>query len=174
MSDLALLERDGLRPGELLAHLDEQLDSSRRLLASLVAQTDAIRTHQVEAVLARVREIQAEVAARARIELERESLLERAGAALGIAPEAVDVQAMLPLLPPEEREPVLARSAELKGLAREIEQVHQHNRILIRQELAFVDHLLRALSGAPQGGYTADGVAGTPAPVNVATLDFKA
>jgi hypothetical protein len=164
----------GLQPGELLAHLEAQIESSRRLLQALIGQTDAIRDHQVEQVLTRLREIQVEVAGRARLELERGALLERAGAALGLAPEVVDLKAMLPLLPIEEREPALALSAELKGLAKEIERVHAHNRILIRQELAFVDHLLRAMSGTPQGGYTADGAAGTPAPVQMATLDFRA
>ncbi len=164
----------GLRAGELTAHLQAQVESSRRLLQALIAQTDAIRDHKVEDVLLRLREIQVEVAGRARIELERERLLERAGAALGLAPEVVDLNALLPLVPLEEREGAQALSAELKGLAKEIERVHAHNRILIRQELSFVDHLLRAMSGAPQGGYTADGGAGTPAPVRLATLDFRA
>jgi hypothetical protein len=174
VSALATYERGAPRPGEVVAHLETQVESSRRLLAALIAQTEAIREHEVEQVLLRLREIQVEVAGRARIELEREALLERAGAALGLAPEVVDLQAMLPLLPLEEREQATALSAELKGLAREIERVHAHNRILIRQELAFVDHLLRAMSGAPQGGYTADGAAGTPAPVALASLDFRA
>jgi hypothetical protein len=170
----ATVDRRAPLPGEVLAHLEAQVDSSRRLLQALIAQTDAIRDHQVEQVLSRLREIQLEVAGRARLELEREALLDRAGAALGLAPEVVDLKAMLPLLPLEERQPALALSAELKGLAKEIERVHAHNRILIRQELAFVDHLLRAMSGVPQGGYTADGATGTPAPVHVATLDFRA
>jgi len=170
----ATVARGRLQPGELLAHLEAQIESSRRLLQALIAQTDAIRDHQVEQVLTRLREIQVEVAGRARLELEREALLERAGAALGLAPEVVDLKAMLPRLAPGEREPALALSAELKGLAKEIERVHAHNRILIRQELAFVDHLLRAMSGTPQGGYTADGAAGTPVPIQMATLDFRA
>jgi len=166
--------RAPLRPGELLAHLESQVESSRRLLQALISQTEAIRDHKVEDVLLRLRDIQVEVAGRARIELDREALLERAGHALGLAPDVVDLNAMLPLLPLEERAPALALSAELKGLVKEIERVHAHNRILIRQELAFVDHLLRAMSGTPQGGYTPQGAAGTPAPVQLATLDFRA
>lgn len=174
MSALATVDRSAPFPGELIAHLEAQIESSRRLLQALIEQTDAIRAHEVEQVLLCLRQIQVEVAGRARIELEREQLLERAGRALGLAPDVVDLNAMLPLIPLEERRPAQALSAELKGLAKEIERVHAHNRILIRQELAFVDHLLRAMSGAPQGGYTADGAAGTPAPVQMATLDFKA
>jgi hypothetical protein len=174
VSALAAYDRGALRPGELVAHLEAQIESSRRLLQALISQTDAIRDHHVEQVLTRLRDIQVEVAGRARIELDREDMLRRAGAVLGLAPDVVDLKAMLPLLPLEEREPALALSAELKGLAKEIERVHAHNRILIRQELAFVDHLLRAMSGLPQGGYTAEGAAGTPAPVHLATLDFRA
>lgn len=173
MSGLAIVERDGLQPGEVLAHLDEQIASSRRLLQALIAQTDAIRQHEVEQVLMRLREIQVEIGGRARLELDREALLERAANALGVAPATLDIQAILPLLPEHERRPALARSAELRGLAKEIQQIHQHNRILIRQELAFVDHLLRAMSGAPQGGYTPEG-AGTSAPATLATLDLRA
>ena len=32
--------------------------------------------------------------------------------------------------------------------------MHAQNRILIRQELAFLDHLMRLMSGVPQAGYS--------------------
>ena len=36
--------------------------------------------------------------------------------------------------------------------------------MLLRQELAFLDHLMRVLSGTPQGGYSPTGWLGTPHP----------
>ena len=46
-------------------------------------------------------------------------------------------------------------SAELKGLVTETSRVHDQNRLLVRQELSFLDHLMRVLSGTPQSGYSA-------------------
>ena len=35
--------------------------------------------------------------------------------------------------------------------------VDGQNRVLIRQELSFLDHLMRVLSGTPEGAYSAGG-----------------
>ena len=45
-----------------------------------------------------------------------------------------------------------ALSAELRGTLSETARIHGQNRVLIRQELAFLDHLMRVLSGTPEGG----------------------
>jgi hypothetical protein len=58
-------------------------------------------------------------------------------------------------------------SAELRGLLVEIGKVHSVNRVLIRQELSFLDHLMRLLSGAPQAGYSATGWTNAPQSANV-------
>ena len=46
------------------------------------------------------------------------------------------------------------------------------NRILIRQELQFLDHLLRVMSGSPQGAYSRLGF--DPVPQVVTTVDARA
>ncbi|MEN3279641.1 MAG: hypothetical protein V7607_781, partial [Solirubrobacteraceae bacterium] len=46
-----------------------------------------------------------------------------------------------------------ARSAELRGLLAEIARVHGINRALMRQEMAFLDHLTRMIGQEPQTGY---------------------
>lgn len=159
-------------PGELLAHVERQLDSSRRLLQAVLAQSEAIRNQDVAAVLTRLREIQTEMAERHRLEAERGRLLQRAADALAVAPETLDVEAILPLVEPGEREPVRRASAELRGLVAEIGRTHDLNRILLRQELAFLDHLMRAVSGTPQGGYTPSGPSSVPPAY--ASLDMRA
>ena len=64
----------------LLDHLDRQLQSSRRLLAVVIAQGEAIRAQDVEGVLARLGEVQAEMVRRAQIEQERDLIVRTAAA----------------------------------------------------------------------------------------------
>jgi hypothetical protein len=141
----------------LIDHLRMQVASAQRLLQVLLAQRDAIRKQDAEGVLARLGDVQAELAVRERIERERDDLLRSAGGRLGVAPEALHLDDLLTGTPGREADEARALSAELKGLLGEISQVHAQNKVLIRQELTFLDHLLRVLSGAPQGGYSAGG-----------------
>src|SRR3954447_2029661 len=57
------------------------------------------------------------------------------------------------------------RSAELRGLLEEITREHGVNRALMRQELAFLDHLMRLVGQEPQAGYRRPrGAAPPPSP----------
>lgn len=156
----------------LLDHLRTQVGSAQRLLLVLLAQRDCIRKQDAEGVLARLGDIQAELAVRERIERERDDLLRAAGTRLGVAPETLHLDDMVSGIPGGEAGEARSLSAELKGLLSEISQVHQQNRLLIRQELSFLDHLLRVLSGAPQGGYSAAGGFASAAP-GYATVDAR-
>ena len=118
-------------------------------------------------MLAALAEIQTEMGARARLEQERATLLQRAGAALGAHPAGVTLEALTPLMAPAEAELARARSAELRGLLAEIAREHGINRALMRQELAFLAHLTRLIGAEPQTGYrppTPAGHAGRRAP----------
>ena len=141
----------------LLEHLRTQVASAQRLLMVLLAQRDCIKRQDAEGVLARLGDVQAELAVRERIERERDELLRSTAARIGVAPEAVHLDDILTGLPERDAYEARTLSAELKGLLAEISLVHQQNRVLIRQELSFLDHLLRVLSGAPQGGYSSAG-----------------
>ena len=46
-----------------------------------------------------------------------------------------------------------SRSAELRGLLAEIAREHGINRALMRQEMAFLDHLTRLIGQEPDTGY---------------------
>jgi hypothetical protein len=87
------------------------------------------------------------------MEHERAALLNRAGAALGLNPAGVTLEAITQLMAPAEGEVARARSAELRGLLAEIAREHGVNRALMRQELAFLDHLTRLIGAEPQTGY---------------------
>ena len=50
---------------------------------------------------------------------------------------------------PAEATAALERSAELRGLLAEVVREHAINRVLMRQELAFLDHLTRELGAEP-------------------------
>lgn len=160
---------------ELLVHLDRQIESARRLLGFVLAQGAAIRARDVDAVLARLGDVQTEMVGRAKLESERTGLLQRAGAALGVLPTEVTVERLCALVTPEAARAALERSAELRGLLSEIAREHGINRALMRQELAFLSHLTRVLGQQPEPGYRPPGGAGAPAapPVHRA-LDLQA
>ncbi len=156
----------------LLDHLQRQLESSRRLLGIVLSQSAAIRRRDVETVLASLGDVQAEMNYRGRLEIEREQLLRSAAAARGVAPETLDLEAMLVGVPEAEANEARVRSAELIGLVTETGRVHEQNRLLLRQELTFLDHLMRVLSGTPQAGYSPTGWA--PVQTGMTVVDARA
>ena len=159
-----IIPRGSVNPFErdVLAHLEAQIDSARRLLGSILGQGTAIRERDVESVLARLADIKTEMDLRTRLEGERTDLLVRAGAQLGVPAAAVTLEAMTSLMTPVIAERARERSAELRGLLDEVSREHGINRALMRQELAFLDHLVRLLAKEPDTGYHPNGPA-TPA-----------
>lgn len=153
----------------LLEHVDRQIASAERLLRIVLAQRDAIRRQDVETILTQLTEVQGEMAHRVQLELERDALLDEAARRLGVAPETIDLDGLTGLMAPEEAATVRERSAKLRGLFAEIASIHGQNRTLIRQELSFLDHLIRMLTGVPEGGYSlfGNGSPGSAATVNV-------
>ncbi|MGN6190390.1 MAG: flagellar export chaperone FlgN [Conexibacter sp.] len=147
--------------GDVLAHLDAQVQSAQRLLQTVLAQAVAIRAQDVDGVVRQVAAFQAELERRARLEEDRAHLLARAGALLGTSPHAVTLTQLGTLMAPGDAQVATARSAELQGLLAEIAREHACNQALMRQELAFLDHLLRLVDpSAPvdAGAYTAHGI----------------
>jgi len=160
---------------ELLAHLDAQINSARRLLQLVLAQGAAIRERDSEAVLARLADIQTEMGRRGALEMERTGLLQRAGQALGVPATTVTLERLCALVSPGAAQMAMQRSAELRGLLSEIAREHGINRALMRQEMSFLSHLTRLLGGDPEPGYRppgATGQAGAP-PIHRA-LDLQA
>jgi hypothetical protein len=149
---------------ELLVHLDRQIASARKLLGFVLAQGAAIRTRDVDAVLARLADVQTEMVSRGNLERERTGLLQRAGAALGCLPTDVTVERLCALVTPDAARSALERSAELRGLLSEIAREHGINRALMRQELTFLAHLTRVLGQEPEPGYRPPGEAAAAAP----------
>ena len=163
--------------GALLAHLGEQIASTQRLLGHVMAQLTAIRERDVDGVLACVAEIQGEMERRAGLERVRAELLGRAGQHLGVPAHVVTLDAICTLVAPPEASAARERSAELRGLLAEVGRQHQANRILMRQELSFLEHLTRLLGGEEHGGYAPPGAGAPvhPAAVNPhRVLDMKA
>ena len=159
---------------EVLDHLQAQIVSARRLLECILRQGVAVRAREVDGVLASMTEIQAEMGARGRLEHERAALLTRAGQALGLAPQGVTLEAMTRLMAPAEGDAARARSAELRGLLAEIARVHGINRALMRQEMAFLDHLTRMIGAEPQTGYRPPAAAAGSVPARHRVLDLQA
>jgi hypothetical protein len=143
--------------GALLVHLDAQIASARRLLGSILQQGKAIRVRDVEAVIARLSDVKTEMSLRSTLEEQRTELLVRAGMALGVPAPNVTLEAMTTLMPPNEAAGARNRSAELRGLLAEIAREHGINRALMRQEMAFLDHLVRLIGHEPDSGYGPSG-----------------
>ena len=165
--------RDAALTAEVILHLEAQIESARRLLATILAQGKAIRAQDVEGVVTRLAEIKSEMDHRARLEAERMALLTRAGALLGIDPAGVTLSALTSLMSEPEAEEARRRSAELGGLLNEIAREHGVNRALMRQELSFLDHLMRLVGREPEAGYTPAG-AGSAAVATHRALDLQA
>jgi hypothetical protein len=143
--------------GALLAHLDAQIASASRLLSSILAQGAAIRERNVEGVLSRLAEVKTEMSLRSTLEEQRANLLMAAGSALAVPAEQVTLEAMTRLMPEEHAVTARVRSSELRGLLAEIAREHGLNRALMRQELAFLDHLTRLIGQQPDTGYSPNG-----------------
>jgi flagellar biosynthesis/type III secretory pathway chaperone len=156
----------------LIDHLERQLASAQRLLQIVIAQRDAIRAQDVEGVLARLAEVQQEMGRRMQLERERDTLLDHASNALRRAPAEITLEMILLLVPAGDAERARTLSAELRGTLAETSRIHGQNRVLIRQELAFLDHLMRVLSGAPEGAYSAAGGA-SPRPQILNLIDTR-
>jgi flagellar biosynthesis/type III secretory pathway chaperone len=148
---------DVVLTSDVIAHLDAQLASARRLLAIVLEQGAAIRRRDVQNVVSLTGMLQAELQRRALIERDRAKLLERAGARLGIAPTAVSMSVLDSVLDPERADEAHARSAELRGMLEEVQREHHVNRALMNQELSFLDHLLRLADADRHLGYDASG-----------------
>jgi hypothetical protein len=157
----ALLEQsdqfDTILTGDVIAHLDAQLISARRLLQIVLGQGAAIRLRDVQNVVSLTGLLQVELQRRAMIERDRARLLERAGARLGVAATAVSINLLDAVMDPLRAPDAHARSAELRGLLDEVQREHHVNRALMNQELAFLDHLLRLTDGDRNLGYDAAG-----------------
>lgn len=161
--DTAVVHSDGL--GErLVRHLDRQITAARKLLSCVLEQGRAIRERAVDRTVAAAAAVRNEIEQREQLERERAELLAEAARALGTEPDAVTLEAICSLLDPRTAEAARHRSHELRGLLGEIAREHQTNRILLRQELAFLDHLLRLASGPQGAAYRPDGDLVTAAP----------
>ena len=127
---VSLPDQDRLLTGDVLAHLEVQLESARRLLQIVLKQGEAIRERNVQSVVALTGMLQAEMQRRTLLEDERARLLDRAGARLGIAPGAVTLTLLAGLMPEPAAGEALQRSWELRGLLAELQREHTVNRAL--------------------------------------------
>lgn len=118
--------------GELLAHLDRQIASARRLLALVLEHGTAIRARDADAVHARLTDVQAEMAQQGTSGTEHARLLQRAGMAIAVPAGQV---------------------AELRGLLAKISREHHSNLALMRQERASLTRLSRLAGPEPGPDY---------------------
>lgn len=140
-------------------HLSDQIGSVNRLLNYLDEQEQAIRDQDVQEVMAATTRLQGEVIRRARLEEEREVLLGGIAIKLGCLPEQVTARRLAELDPDGLGNEVRLLSEQLSDLVQRLQLRHEHVRALMQSELAFVSHLLQALSpqDKPAEAYGRDG-----------------
>lgn len=156
MSPVTLPEvavRDDALGAAVLAHLDEQLASTRGLLAVVLEQGAAIRARDVKAVVRQAGLLRGEMIRRELLEERRGGLLAQCGARLGVPAEAVTLAGLGAMMSPAQHEQAIERSGELKGLLHELSREHSTNRALMQVELGFLDHLMGLLALDGSGGY---------------------
>jgi FlgN protein len=156
-SGLESLDHDDALTGDVLAHLDAQLASARRLLEVVLEQGVAIRARDVHGVVRLAGILHGEMSRRGQIEQERSRLLAVSGARLGIPPEQVTLTRLSTLMGPGSAQLANARSAELRGLLHELQREHSCNRALMGLELSFLDHLMKSLALDGVNGYSSQG-----------------
>lgn len=146
---------DSTLASDVLAHLENQLKSARRILAVVREQGVAIRERNVSEVVQMATSLQTEIHRRELIEADRLRLLDRAAVQLVVPAEDITIKMLTVLMDPETAEITIARTQELRSMLEVIQREHTTNRTLMTQELAFLDHLLRLAGSA--GGYATDG-----------------
>src|SRR6201996_6403045 len=158
MSTLTVTDQsDIVFTNDVIAHLDAQLVSARRLLQIVLEQGAAIRARNVQQVVSLTGMLQAELQRRALMERDRAILLDRAGAHLGVSPTAGSMSLLDAVMDPGRAPLAHARSAELRGILEQVQREHHVNRVLMNQELSFLDHLLRLTDSDRHLGYDSAG-----------------
>ena len=142
---------------DVIAHLEAQLVSARRLLQIVLEQGASIRARDVSQVVSLTGMLQAELQRRSLMERDRAILLDRAGAHLGVSPTAVSMSLLDAVMDPGRAPLAHARSAELRGILEQVQREHHVNRALMNQELSFLDHLLRLTDADRHLGYDSAG-----------------
>ena len=146
---------DPMLTAEILTHLNTQLASARRMLAVVLEQATAIRERAIPSIVRLAGALQAEMHRREVIEIEREQLMQRAGARLALSPADITISMLTTVMDEGSAQVARNRTAELRDMLEEIRREHGTNRALMQQELAFLDHLLSLAGGA--GGYDSAG-----------------
>jgi hypothetical protein len=158
MSVLVSTEQfDSALTSDVIAHLEAQLVSARRLLQVVLEQGAAIRARDVQLVVSLTGTLQAELQRRTVIERDRALLLDRAATHLGVSATAVSMSLLDAIMDPARAPLAHANSAELRGILEEVQREHYVNRALMNQELAFLDHLLRLADADRHLGYDSAG-----------------
>jgi hypothetical protein len=151
--------QDRLLCKEVLAHLEAQIESSKRLLELVLEQGAAIRARDVHSVVRLAGVLRGELGRRQLLEEERSRLLARSGQRLGMPAETVTLALLSTLMDATTAERASVRSAELRGLLHELQREHSCNRALMQIELGFLDHLMGMLSLDGVNGYDTHGSA---------------
>ena len=156
----------------VLAHLDAQLVSARRLLDLVLKHAAAVRDRDPEGVLGCLAEIQGEMERRGHLETDRARLLQHAAVHSNVPAHEIDLELLATLIPGAQAAAARSKSTALRGLLTEIAREHLVNRALMRQELALLDHLTRLIGGDEPLGYRPAATVPAPAPFRV--LDLQA
>ena len=137
----------------LVNHMQQQVDSLRRMEQILDQQETAVRAGDTEAVLSTVSLIRDELMKRVELEQSRELIIEQWAKDLGCSTDEVTVSRLA--ASDSSRAPMLqSLSDQLHELAITVQAKQEYCRALLRSELQFVSHLVDAMyPGRNSGTY---------------------
>lgn len=128
---------------ELSANLDEQVRVWRRLLELSTAQLEALSRQDVHSVHAILQDVELTMLDRARTEMRRGMLIEQAASELGIASSEVTRELVIAGCDTPLADAITRTAEELKVLVVALDSVVDRNRMMLEQELAILEVLVR-------------------------------
>ncbi|MCW2927565.1 MAG: hypothetical protein JWM86_1533 [Thermoleophilia bacterium] len=128
---------------ELCLTVQEQARVWRRLLDLSLAQLDALKSQNVHGVHAILQELEVTMLERSRTEVRRGILLQQAATMLDVPVEAITRDVLVEHVDPQLAASLVEAAEELRALVVELDAVVGRNTVLLEQELAIIEVMVR-------------------------------
>lgn len=139
----------GSRIAEMVLNLEDQVRIYRQLLDLSQAQLVALRAQDVHAVHAVLQEIEVTMLERSKVEQRRSALLEAIARELGVPVAEVTASLLSQVADESVGAAIADASRRLGELVAELARVVERNRVILEQELAIIDHMVKGMTAVP-------------------------
>ncbi|MHC5068342.1 MAG: flagellar protein FlgN [Planctomycetota bacterium] len=159
-----------------IAHLEQELQAHRVLLAATERAGEALVTGTHEMVSAEVASEQEALATLSQLGVRRIRLRDLTAEQMGCVSAELRLGQLLPLAPEDYRERLAEVVAQLEGVAMALKRSNERNLTVARTGLGVVGGILSTLTGAggDDGSYRRNGQATSPGAGTGAVVSFEA